>query len=91
MNKSLSFLQLEHLIAGEQMMVKVFGLNIMRNPSSLLLIIPQTCKCWKMTWPVTTNAEPSSFCVWHQSSSNNASNSASPKVLAFVRANSQQP
>ena len=36
-----------------------------------------------MAWQVTPNAEASSFCIWHGSSSSNACNSASSKVFGL--------
>ena len=36
-----------------------------------------------MAWRVTPNAEASSSCVWHESSSSNASNSASSMVFGI--------
>ena len=81
MKKTHPFLQPKLLLICEKTTLNVPWLQILRTKVPCFWIIPNACNCLEMAWRVIPNAEASSSCVLHGSSSSNASNSASVKFL----------
>ena len=78
MQKTLSFMPSKQHFTCEKSAFNVSRLQFIWNPILLLfLMIFPIFKRYEIVCWVTPNVSASSFCVWHESLSNNASNSAS--------------